>query len=40
MLCESCAAHFSFSRPDVLEDIVDVKRLAVEAAKKMAWLIV
>lgn len=34
MLCESCAAHFSFSRPDIVQHILYTKRLAFEAAKK------
>ncbi|KAI0458969.1 heterokaryon incompatibility protein-domain-containing protein [Xylaria acuta] len=34
MLCESCAMHFSFSRSDLVQQILHVKNLAMKAAMK------
>ncbi|KAK8128104.1 HET-domain-containing protein [Apiospora sp. TS-2023a] len=34
MLCKSCLAHFILSRPDLVAHILDIKKLAIEAAQK------
>ncbi|KAI0865360.1 heterokaryon incompatibility protein-domain-containing protein [Xylaria cubensis] len=34
MLCKSCSMHFSFSRPDLVQNILHAKNLAVKAAMK------
>ncbi|KAI0204043.1 hypothetical protein F4808DRAFT_367041 [Astrocystis sublimbata] len=34
MLCESCAMHFTFSQPDLIQRILDTKKFAVIAARE------